>query len=110
MVVFDNLLIYVKDTIALMGVVVIVVGAVRAFYQLISLFVNQQVDPNSIRLTLGQSVILGLEFMVGADIIGSLVEPTYYNVGLLAIIVLIRTTLSYFLNVEIETLSHHIEP
>lgn len=62
-------------------------------------------NANYVRLQFGNSVILGLEFMVGADIIGSLVAPDYYNLGLLAIIVLVRTILSYFLNIELEALT-----
>jgi len=66
---------------------------------------HKNVDTNAIRLQFGNSIILGLEFMVGADIVGSLVEPDYYNLGLLGILVLIRTILSYFLNIELESLS-----
>jgi uncharacterized membrane protein len=62
-------------------------------------------DMGYIRLDLASAVILGLEFMVAADIIGSLESPDYYKVGLLGIIVLIRTVLSYFLNLEIQGLS-----
>lgn len=58
-----------------------------------------------IRFQLGSSVILGLEFMVGADIIGSLVNPNYYNMGILAIVVIIRTILSYFISLELERLT-----
>jgi uncharacterized membrane protein len=43
--------------------------------------------------------------MVGADIVGSLVQPDYYNLGLLAILVVIRTVLSYFLNLELAMLT-----
>ena len=60
---------------------------------------------NYIRLQFGYSVILGMEFMVGADIIGSLADPDYYSLGLLGMLVLIRTVLSYFLSKELEALS-----
>ncbi len=69
------------------------------------LVVHEALTTNYIRLQFGDSVILGLEFMVGADIVGSLVAPDYYNLGLLAIIVLIRTVLTYFLSLELKELT-----
>lgn len=105
MIFFDQLLVYIKDFIAMIGVIVICWGALRSIYQLIMLFLRKKYSSNYIRLQFGNSVILGLEFMVGGDIIGSLVQPDYYNLGLLAIIVLIRTVLSYFLNQELGALS-----
>ncbi len=100
----DVALLYIRAVIASIGVVVICMGAIRSLYHLFMLLVHDTFDPNYIRLQFGKSVILGLEFMVGADIIGSLIAPDYYNFGLLAIIVLIRTVLSYFLNLELQGL------
>ena len=46
---------------------------------------------------------LGLELLVAADIIGTVaVTPSFENLGVLAVIVLIRTFLSFSLEVEIE--------
>ena len=51
---------------------------------------------------LGRSILLGLELLVAADIIRTVaVTPTYESVGVLAIIVLIRTFLSFSLELEI---------
>lgn len=105
MLFFDSLLLYIREFIAMLGVVVISIGALRSLYQLALLIMHKNMDANYIRLQFGNSVILGLEFMVGADIVGSLVKPDYYNLGLLAILVLIRTILSYFLNLELEALT-----
>lgn len=105
MLYFDNALLYIKEGIGIIGVFVIVCGAIRSAFQLITGFIGRDFDTNYIRLQFGNSVILGLEFMVGADIVGSLIEPDYYNLGLLGILVLIRTILSYFLNLELQALT-----
>lgn len=105
MLFFDMVLLYIRDFIGAIGVLVISCGAVRSVYQLFQLIIHNNFDTNYIRLQFGNSVILGLEFMVGADIVGSLVQPDYYNLGLLAILVLIRTVLSYFLNLELQELT-----
>ncbi|HEX8389678.1 MAG TPA: DUF1622 domain-containing protein [Sphingomonas sp.] len=55
------------------------------------------------RSTLGRSILLGLEFLVAADIVGTVaIEPTLQGLAVLAGIVLIRTFLSFSLEVEIE--------
>ena len=54
------------------------------------------------RQHLGRGILLGLEFLVAADIIHTVaVELTFTTVGVLAIIVLIRTFLSFTLDVEL---------
>ena len=54
------------------------------------------------RQLLGRSILLGLEFLVAADIIRTVaVTPTFASVGVLAVIVLIRTFLSFSLELEI---------
>lgn len=55
------------------------------------------------RSNLGRGILLGLELLVGADIISTITAPlTFESVGLLAAIVVIRTFLSFSLEAEIE--------
>lgn len=54
------------------------------------------------RLRLGRGILLGLEFLVAADIIHTVaVELTFTTVGVLAAVVAIRTFLSFALDVEL---------
>lgn len=101
MLFLDTFLLYIREFVGALGVLVIAAASVRSLYQLIMLMGHGTLSVNGIRLQFGDAVLLGLEFMVGADIIGSLVQPDYYNLGLLAILVMIRTILSYFLNKEL---------
>lgn len=55
------------------------------------------------RSSLGMAILLGLEFLVAADIINTVaIEPTLQSLAVLAGIVLVRTFLSFSLEVEIE--------
>ena len=57
----------------------------------------------TLRETFGAALLLGLEILVAADLIHTVaVAPTLQNVGGLGLIVLIRTFLSFSLQVEIE--------
>ncbi len=54
------------------------------------------------RQTLARAILLGLEFLVAADIINTVaVDPSFRSVGVLALIVLVRTFLSFTLELEI---------
>ncbi|HEX6421248.1 MAG TPA: DUF1622 domain-containing protein, partial [Acidimicrobiales bacterium] len=54
------------------------------------------------RRSIGRSILLGLELLVAGDIIRTVVvDPTFESVGVLAVIVAIRTFLSFTLEVEI---------
>jgi uncharacterized membrane protein len=55
------------------------------------------------RQGIGRAILLGLEVLVAADIIRTVaVSPTFTSVGILAIIVVVRTFLSMTLQVELE--------
>ena len=90
----------------LVGVAIIVGGIVLATLR----FVRdgrrahdwQSAYPNY-RSNIGRGILLGLELLVGADIISTITAPlTFESVGLLAAIVTIRTFLSFSLETEIE--------
>lgn len=57
---------------------------------------------HELRGRVGRSILLALEFLVAADIIEMLaIQPTLRSLGVLAVVVLLRTLLSFTLEVEI---------
>lgn len=56
---------------------------------------------------LGTYILLSLEILICADIIESILNPTFQDIIILASIVVIRTVISYFLNKEIESINEH---
>lgn len=88
------------------GVAVIVVGAIGASIWFVLQLVRQQHSNEAFRqyrTSLARGILLGLEFLVAADIIGTVaIEPNLENLAVLAGIVAIRTFLSFSLEVEIE--------
>jgi uncharacterized membrane protein len=88
------------------GVAVLVVGFSIGFVQAGIAYVRRE-DRVSIYRTLrsfvGRTILLSLEILVAADLIRTVaVDPSIENVASLALIVLIRTILSFSLDVEIE--------
>jgi len=91
-------------TLELVGIGIIMLFSLYAtFYNIYLLAKNGASEElfHSYRLQLARGILLGLEFLVAADIIKTVaVEFTFSSVGMLAIIVLIRTFLSFAIEME----------
>ena len=85
------------------GVVVIVTGAAIAFVAAAVRLSRRESDVyRRFRQQLGQTILLGLELLVAGDIVRTVAaSPSLTSVAILAAIVLIRTFLSFSLEVEI---------
>jgi uncharacterized membrane protein len=85
------------------GVAIIAVGTVFAVGMALGRLLRRSTETYRIlRNQLGRSILLGLEFLVAADIIRTVaVTPDAQSVAVLAGIVLIRTFLSFSLELEI---------
>ncbi len=85
------------------GVLAIVAGLVLATARYVAVGLRQAGGYRQFRQDLGRGILLGLEFLVAADIIRTVaVTPTLQGVLILGVIVLIRTFLSMALQVELE--------
>ncbi|GAB16222.1 hypothetical protein ARGLB_113_00790 [Arthrobacter globiformis NBRC 12137] len=85
------------------GVLAIVIGAIVAtLLAAVALLRGRKgTTYDTYRQRLGRSILLGLELLVAADIIRTVaVTPTFESLGVLALIVLIRTFLSFTLELE----------
>lgn len=103
---FENVVEIVGKAVDGVGVGVIVVGAVVASVVFLGrLRGGTSIDEpyRQYRKALGRAILLGLEFLVAGDIIRTVaIEPTFRSVGILAVIVVIRTFLSVELEMEIK--------
>jgi len=103
----ENIDIYIEYTakiIEIAGVLTILAGTILAIGKFIfSMQKNNKRSYKLLRQELGKGILLGLEILVAADIIATVVtEPTMDKVLTLGVIVLIRTFLSLSIELEIE--------
>lgn len=89
------------------GAVVIGVGVLRAAGQFLRALLSSGGDrwKDELRIRLGRSLAVGLEFGLAADILKTAVAPTWEIIAELAAIIVLRTLLNYFLEREL----HQIE-
>lgn len=97
---------WITRAVEVVGIAIIVIGAAVSLL----VFMRRLFGPGgrddaigAFRSDLGRSILLGLEFLVAADIVHTVaIEPTLDSLAVLAGIVAIRTFLSWSLEVEIE--------
>ena len=58
-------------------------------------------SPQRLRVKFGGAVAIALELMLGADVLATAVAPNWNDIGQLAAIAVIRTSLNYFLGKEL---------
>ena len=95
---------YIARIVESVGVLTMLIGIIVALVRYI--FKIKQSDKSAyvvLRQGIGKAILLGLEILIAADIIATVVtEPTLKSVSILGLIVLIRIVLSLSLQVELE--------
>ena len=90
-----------------MAVLTVAYGSVEAFIKLLPVVARPGTshgERKAIWRRYGVWLLLGLEFELAADIIGSVVSPTWMDIGKLGAIAVIRTFLNYFLEKDLRAL------
>jgi len=104
--IFDAFMHYAGMAIEITGVTIIILGALLSGLLYVRTLLRKdgaETAYQDLRTNLGRAILLGLEFLVAADIVGTVaVEPSWDNIGILAAIVLIRTFLSFALEREVQ--------
>jgi uncharacterized membrane protein len=102
---FYQIIAWIALVIETAGILIIVIGifvaTIHFFSKVRSGRTFNQLYQNY-REYIGRAILLGLEFLVAADIVGTVaVQPTFENLGVLGLIILIRTFLSFAIEIEI---------
>ena len=95
------------------GAIIIAAGVLHALARWFAQFLPRRSEPvttENIRLGLGRSLGLALEFLLAADILSTAVAPTWDAIGKLAAVATIRTLLNYFLGRELANEQQRGEP
>jgi uncharacterized membrane protein len=97
---------YAALLIEILAVTIIIVAIIVALARYLFRYATQRTADNlyhQLKVSLGKALLLGLEFLVAADIVRTVaLEATLESVIVLGLLVLIRTFLSWSLVVEIE--------
>ena len=92
--------------------VVIFTGTLICFFQyaLLGLKPSSKHTFLSIRINLGRFLALGLEFQLASDLLRTAVAPSFEEIGKLAAVAAIRTSLNYFLSKETLSAKDEVKP
>ena len=100
----ENLIDLAAKAIEVLAVAIIVIAIIHGSIRFLLSITNKADEAyERYKTQLGKGLLLGLEFLVAADVVRTVVlEPTLQNVMILGLLVVIRTFLSWSLVVEIE--------
>ena len=99
---------YISLSIGIIGIAVIVWGVLRTLVRGVILeFTKCRLEHTccereGLRREFGSYLLLALEFLIAADIVGTISHPTLEELAVLGSIVAIRTVISFFLNREMQ--------
>jgi|SRR5436190_19055075 len=99
--------------IGVLGVMVIIFGVVCGLVRFIRAEfwavrgLGMDEERKQLRRVLGYYLLLGLEFLIAADIIDTLMKPSTQDLVILGAIVAIRTVISFSLNSELAQETSH---
>lgn len=91
--------------IELMGIIVIIVGSLKAFYMYGRGLLNHLHYP--IKLSLGNALALGLEFKMGAEILKTVLIQEINEIMILGAIIVLRALLSILIHYEVKNERQH---
>lgn len=93
----------IESVLGIFGALFIVYGGFIAIYQILKREARiQWLSYHDIRATFTTRILIGLEFFVAADVLKTILEPTFQDLVVLGAIVAIRTVVSYFLGKEMQ--------
>ena len=98
----EALSIFAAGIIGYIGVSIMAYGAVKGVIDFILSTIRQQNHLPYIRIDLGKHLALGLEFLVGKDIIESIIHPSWDDLGKLAVLIVLRTFITMMLGWELK--------
>ena len=91
---------FAASTLELVGILIIIIGSVRALIRLIQCLIRKQ--PFHVVVDLGKALSLALEFKMGAEIIKTVVIHNLEELSILGVVILIRALLAFIIHWEIK--------
>ena len=91
-------------TLELMGIIIIFVGAIKAFYKYALSLISKTSYP--IKVEFAKALTLALEFKMGAEILKTVIVRSLDEMYILAAIILLRAILAFVIHWEIKAENH----
>jgi uncharacterized membrane protein len=99
-----NITIIISHALEIVSAIVIAAALIRLIveYFQTTLKIKSGLFAMNARVQFGSAVAVSLELLLGADVLATAVAPTWDEIGKLAAIAIIRTTLNFFLERELK--------
>lgn len=97
------------EIVGYIGVLIMLYGALRTAYMFWLHITLHRCELPAIRINLGKYLSLGLEFLIGKDIVESIIAPTWNELGMLGAIIILRSIITLFLRWELKEIESEMQ-
>lgn len=103
-VIAKTITIYISHTLEIIAATVIAAALIKLLFNYFQSFfkLKNGLSAMEARVTFGSAVAVSLELLLGADVLATAVAPSWDDIGKLAAIAVLRTSLNYFLGKELK--------
>ena len=91
-------------TLELIGILIIIIGSVRAIVQVLSSIKKK--SANNVVITLGRALAVALEFKMGAEIVNTVIVRELRELCILGVVIALRAVLAVLIHWEIKNEKH----
>ena len=95
-------------TLELIGILIIIIGSVRAIVQVLSSIKKK--SANNVVITLGRALAVALEFKMGAEIVNTVIVRELRELCILGVVIALRAVLAVLIHWEIKNEKHSDAP
>lgn len=96
---FSSAVTIIIHALEIMGIIVICVGAIRDFIEYLT-------RKSNIKLDLAESLALGLEFMLGGEILRTVLAHDFKDIAIVGCIIVLRVALTILIHWESSHMKH----
>ena len=97
---------FVAEIVEVISAVIVIISVAISLWKYIGILFSdvskRLVQQENIRLMLGRGLAFALEFELASDILKTTIAPRWRDVAMVGAIIVIRTVLNYFLEIESE--------
>ena len=102
--ILHNVAEFTVHTLELIGILIIIVGSVRAIVQVLSSIKKK--SSNNVVITLGRALAVALEFKMGAEIVNTVIVRDLKELCILGVVIALRAVLALLIHWEIKNEKH----
>lgn len=91
------------------GIITIIIGGIYTIYDYLKNLFLKNLKSRLLfiqfKFNMSRTVVMGLELIIAGDVINTIIAQSYQDIGMLMLIVIVRTLINFSMNKDLETIT-----